>query len=118
MAFEIVNPTLIENTTMQKYINNQGVFRTYHITPVNGYVLHDKARDYTNIDEETMEEVLVLGYTRGTATCAANYDFTTNPREFYAVPESDVPDPENQIFSGGGGNHEVANVENGESVTE
>lgn len=97
--------TLITNTTMEKvYVD--GVHTVYYITPISGYVLHDQKRDWMETDFDTMEETLKLGYTRGTASCAANYDFAANPREFYAVPETDVP--ADQIFGGGGNNdHEV-----------
>ena len=115
--YPIVNPSLIENTTMQKGIDENGVHRNYLFTPIPGYVIHDNESDYMGLDPVTGEDVLVLGYTRGTVTCGANYNFTANPREFYAVPESDVPDPENQIF-GGGGNHEIMSTENGETETE
>ena len=104
ITYEDVNPTLIENTTMRKSFLD-GVHRTFVITPVDGYVLHDKARDWTDIDPITGEEVLYRGYTTGTASCAASYDFTANPREFYAVPESEVP--ADQIFGGGDNDHEV-----------
>ena len=106
MAFSYVdvNPTLIPNTTMQKRLLD-GVDYQYLITANDGYVLHDQKRDWTETDPDTEEEILVRGYTRGTATCAANYDFTANPREFYAVLENTVP--ENQIFGGGDNDHEV-----------
>lgn len=100
MALELVTPTLIENTTMYKYLNSEGIHKTYRITPNDGYVLHDKSRDWTDLETEELK----LGYTTGTASCAANYDFTVNPREFYAVPENSVP--ADQIF-GGGNDHEV-----------
>lgn len=100
--YEDVTPAY-ENTTMKKlYID--GVHRTYNITPVSGYVLHDKGRDWSVINPETEEETYYLGYTTGTASCPANYDFTANPREFYAVPADSVP--ADQIF-GGGNDHEV-----------
>lgn len=111
-----VIPSSIENTTMKKGINENGVHKNYTITPIPGYVLHDKANDYTMPDPETMEEVLVLGYARGTVSCGANYDFVANPREFYAVPETDVP--ADQIFGGGNNDHEVMSAENGETATE
>lgn len=109
MAFEIINPTLIPNTDMQKYINSNGVFRGYYITPTDGYVLHDSGYDYieTVVDEITGEEteVLKFGYRRTTASCGYNYDFATSTvtdengntftaygtRQFFAVPESSVP---------------------------
>lgn len=105
-TYEDVIPTLIENTTMQKRLLD-GVHRTYRITPNEGYVLHDKERDWYELDPETgMEsEEVTLGYTTGTATCAANYDFTANPREFYAVPENSVP--ADQIFGGENNDHEI-----------
>ena len=117
VIFEPVNPTLVPNTTMVKGVVD-GVHKNYRITPIPGYVLHDNESDYTGIDPVTGDAVLVLGFNRGTCSCAANYDFAVNPREFYVIPESEVPDPENQIFGGGSGNHEVASTENGETVTE
>lgn len=98
-----VIPSLVENTTMQIRVVD-GVPRSYWITPVPGYVLHDNGRDWTDEDPETGEEIVKLGFTRGTATCGANYDFTANPREFYAALESEVP--ADQIF-GGSNDHEV-----------
>ena len=90
ITYEEVNPTLIPNTTMVKGLVD-GVHRNYRITPVDGYVLHDNETDYPGLDPETGEEVVMLGFTRGTCSCAANYDFSANPREFYAVPEESVP---------------------------
>ena len=92
-------PAIIENTAMQEMYSN-GVLRGYSITPIEGYVLHDKGMDVPVIDEETGVETgeVLLGYRRTTASCAANYDFVTNPREFYAVLESSVP--ADQIFGG------------------
>ena len=101
---EDVTP-IYANTTMQKvYVD--GVHQQYAITPVDGYVLHDQKRDWYDIDPETEEEILMLGYTTGTASCAVNYDFVANPREFYAVLASSVP--ADQIFGGGNNNnHEI-----------
>lgn len=104
ITYEDVTPTLIPNTTMQKGVVD-GVHRNYIIRPVDGYVLHDKGRDWTVEDEETGEEIVVRGYTSGQASCGANYDFTANPREFWAELESDVP--ADQIFSGSNPDHEV-----------
>lgn len=104
MTYEPVNPSLVANTTMERGLRD-GVPRSYYITPNAGYVLHDNTRDWSDFDPDTMEEVLFLGYTRGTASCAASYDFATNPREFYAVPETDVP--ADQIFGLPNNEHEV-----------
>ncbi len=108
---ENVTPSYIENTTMQK-VYMDGIHRTYEITPVSGYVLHDRASDWD--DPMTGYE---RGYTVGTCSCAANYDFTPRAvtvtdrngvsmevtgygdREFFAIPENTAP--ENNIFGGG-----------------
>ena len=103
-----VIPSLIENTVMSLTYKD-GVPSTYNIAPASGYVLHDKNYDMPVFDMDTMTETgeYILGYRTSAASCAANYDFTANPREFYAVPENDVP--ADQIFGGGGNNdHEIA----------
>jgi hypothetical protein len=92
-TYEDVIPTKIENTTMQKRLLN-GVHRTYLITPNEGYILHDNIDEY---EDEFGERT--LHFARGTCSCAANYDFDANPREFYAIPESEAP--ENAYIYGG-----------------
>ena len=121
ITYEDVNPTLIPNTTMQKSLNN-GVHRSYVITPCDGYVLRDKANDTPIFDEITGEEIGVkFNYASMGASCGANYDFTplqvTDENgvthtaygaqcEFFARLESEVP--ADQIFGGGNNNdHEV-----------
>ena len=95
---------LIANTVMHKGFNDDGVHKTYRIAPAEGYILHDNTLDWYDTDPETMEEVLKLGFARGTKSCGANYDFIENSREFYAIPDNgDIP--EDQIF--GGTDHEV-----------
>lgn len=83
---EPITPSLIANTSMVKGILN-GVHETYEITPNENYVLHDKGMDEEVFDPNTLQPTgeIKLGFRRSTATCAANYDFATNPREFYAV---------------------------------
>ena len=111
-TYEDVTPSLIDNTTMQKMFID-GVHKVYVIGAIDGYVLHDKSYDFGALDpefggplfDEEGNEVMLPGYTSGTVTCAANYNFVTNPREFYAVPEDSVP--ADQIFGGTGGNHEI-----------
>ena len=93
-TYEDVIPPIVENTIMRKMYMD-GVFRVYTIAPAEGYVLHDSTYDYPDIDGN-----LVIGYRRSEGTCAANYDFDANPREFYAVPENEVPG--DQIFENGG----------------
>lgn len=99
-VYEDVNPTLIENTTMQRVLRD-GVHLIYRITPNEDYVLHDKALDYLDPEDLT---ITIPGYTTATCTCAAAYDFTENAREFYAVLAADVP--ADQIF-GANNEHET-----------
>ena len=111
---EEINPTLIPNTIMHKRIYN-GVHNGYTVKPISGYVLHDQARDWTDTDMDTMEDVLYRGYTRGEASFGVNYDFDNTTiidgytaygsREFFARPESEAP--ADQIFGGVGNDHEV-----------
>ena len=105
LVFEDVIPSLIPNTTMKKGILD-GVHKNYQITPNENYVLHDKNYDEEVIDPVTLMPTgeIKLGFRRTMASCAANYDFVTNPREFYTVLENDVP--ADQIY-GGGNNHEI-----------
>lgn len=107
VTYEAVIPAPIENTTVKKAFLN-GVATVYYISANDGYVLHDNVLDvYEEFDATTGEPIgePVLGYSEGTKSCGINYDWDANPREFYAVLRSSVP--ENQIFSGGGNDHEV-----------
>lgn len=107
VTFEDLNPTLIPNTTMQKILVD-GRHTQYGITPIEGYVLHDKNLDlYMDFDEEGngIGDV-ILGFYSGTTTVRYDYDFTANPREFYAVLESEVPEGA-EIFNVPSSDHEV-----------
>ena len=78
--FKIIENPLIPNTDMKISLFD-GVEKSYYISPKEGYKLHAKeldSKDY--ITGET-----VLGFTAGTKTCGFDYDFETNPRDFYAV---------------------------------
>jgi hypothetical protein len=102
MAYQPVTP-VYENTTMDgSYMD--GVLKSYRISPIDGYVLHDNTLDWDDEDQETGEVTHVLGYTKGSSTMGVNYNFVANPREFYAVPENSVP--ADQIFGGGNNEHE------------
>ena len=117
LTYEVITPSPMENGTVTKVFLD-GVHGTYQVAPNAGYVLHDKARDYADIDPDTMEETPKLGYTTGYATCGANYAFTPvivtdengvaftayGSREFAARLATDVP--ADQIF-GGNNDHEV-----------
>lgn len=103
MANITVEP-IIENTTMQIYENNAGVQLVYRIYPVEGYVLHDSRKDYTDIDTETGEEVVKEGFATYGVSVPISYDFVANPYNLYTKLASEVP--ADQIF-GGNNEHEV-----------
>lgn len=78
---------LIPNITIKKrYID--GVFKVYVIEPNDGYTLHDKNLDVEEMDNSTMLPTgnIILGFYTGVTTVKYDYDFTANPREFYASP--------------------------------
>lgn len=129
MAREIVNPTLIENTITEKYINSSGVHKAYYISPVEGYVLHDNRCDNEVLDPVTLMPTgeILYRYATGSTSVGKNYDFDTvvadtitdidgntiavnkvGAFEFFVVPASAIP--ENQIY-GGGNDHEVMTEE-------
>ena len=84
ITYEVVNPSPIENATVRKVFNN-GVQGSYYINANEGYVLHDKVLDDVELDDEGNETGnIILGYSEGTKSCGANYDWAENPREFYA----------------------------------
>lgn len=95
VTYEEITPTLIPNTTVEKMFRD-GVHRQHRITPDDGYVLHNNVRDWTRQDEETGEEILYRGYSTVHSSVPANYDFSENPNELYAVPADSVP--AEQIF--------------------
>lgn len=87
-TYEKVTPTPIANTTIERAFAD-GVHKRYCITPNNGYILHDTDYDrHYDIEGDELTEP-ILGFGKATVSCAANYDFTANPRQFYAVPEDE-----------------------------
>ena len=98
MEFKKATP-ILENTNMIRVIGDNGIATNYRIEPIKGYVLHDKIMDDNEYDDEgNVIRLIALGYRRSEASVTINYDFETNPREFYTVLETEVP--ENQIFGG------------------
>lgn len=110
MAFTYETATpIIPNTTMRKRLRD-GVFVQYLITPNEGYVLHDTAYDMPQIDQDTGEEYIILGYRTTEGGVAARYDFATGTmldeagntvtyygdRQLYTKLATEVP--EDQIF--------------------
>lgn len=84
--------TKIPNTIMRKRFFNDSEI-TYCIEPNEGYVLHDKLYDVPILDETTLEETgkVILGFRKSTATVPVGYDFELNPRQFYAILETEKP---------------------------
>ena len=85
ITYENVIPSPIENTTVKKLLVD-GIHKTYNITANAGYVLHDNTLDYFKIDENgNITNELVLDYTTEMTSCRWDYDFATNPRDFFAI---------------------------------
>lgn len=111
VTYENMETPIIPNTSMQKYFID-GVHKGYTIRPVAGYVIHDKNRDWPDINPDTTEKTLRRGYTTGEASCHVSYDFAVSTisdengqtfeaygaREFAARPVNSVP--ADQIFGG------------------
>lgn len=92
-----------ENTTMQKVFIN-GVHKLYEIAPIEGYVLHNKELDMIR-EDEFGNQYTELWYTSTVAQCRYDYDFVSNPDEFYAVPISEID--ENCILGVPDNDHEI-----------
>lgn len=93
IIYEEIKPSPITNTTAIKGFVD-GVHRNIRITPNEGYVLHDKSLDYyMDYDKEGngIGDVILVFY-EGTRSVRYDYDFAANPREFYAVLESEMPE--------------------------
>lgn len=115
-----MNNISIPNVIITPIIHN-GTLRGYDLAPINGYVLHDNAGDYEEVDMFTQEPTgrIIFTYSVGSCSCGANYDFSTvtvtdengvnhtayGSREFFARPRTEVP--ENQIYSGSNNTREI-----------
>lgn len=107
ITYETVTPSPVENATVRKMMSD-GVHRQFFINPNEGYLLHDKELDFSRIiDFDTMAEETYLGFTTGLCSCFRTYDWDTNPREFYCVPDNGSI-PTDQIFGGTNNDHEIA----------
>jgi hypothetical protein len=106
ITYEEMKPSLIANAAVKKGLLN-GVHKLYDLNANKGYVLHDNMLDEGVIDPDTLEPTgkIKKGYYTGTRSVRYDYDFTTNPREFYAVLENSVPS--DQIFNVPSGDHEI-----------
>lgn len=97
-------PQITNSTVTPYYSQTSGELITYQIRANYGYVLHDSELDILDIDPFTEEEISRLaGFTSATCSCSADYDWEANPREFYAIFESEIP--ANQIFGGNYNDH-------------
>ena len=82
---------IIENTIMQERYNDNGELINYVISPIEGYLLHEKSRDEMIVDEQGNDTgEIKKGFTSGIITVLVNYDFDINNREIYAVKESEI----------------------------
>lgn len=82
----------IENCTITEFYVS-GVLRAYKIKANDGYVLHDGVLDIVETDPWTNEEVSRIPcFTEATCSCPASYDWDANPREFYAILKTEVPE--------------------------
>ena len=83
--------TLLPNLIIRSHFND-GVLKYYQIYPVDGYVLRIPELDEYEMDEEgnyvldeNGEYISVMPYrSYGGATAMPNYDWTTNPNNYYA----------------------------------
>lgn len=131
ITYEDIIPTLVPNTSMVRGLVD-GVARNIRIYPEDGYVLHLKRDDGSDIDPETGEEFVVLRFCSGMKSVNINYDFSVKVQdtytytdengnditipiekigaeEIFTLPESIVPTA--QIFGGGNNNHEVMSTD-------
>lgn len=100
-----VIPTLLENTTMRKRVTD-GVDKTYQITPIEGYLLHDSRADDIDYDEEGNVINVTLRYKSSTSSCTI-VQFNNNTYDIYAVPADSVP-ADSILSEPGNGDHEIA----------
>ncbi len=103
MGFRNTTP-IIPNTTMQIFSNTNGDDTAYKITPVAGYVIHNKVRDRIEYDGNGNIISKTLGFVPAPTTCSINYDFTTHElqlengetvtvygeKEYFTMPESEM----------------------------
>lgn len=78
---------LLPNLYLQGVLKD-GVLQYYVIYPCEGYVLHVPSGDFIGPDPDG-NEVCEPYYTWGGGTVARDYDFTTNPEGYEAVPYQD-----------------------------
>lgn len=86
--------SFIENATMKRrfYENSTEVMK-YRISPVEGYVLHDKRLDEIVMDEDGNETGEIRPGFRpypNYVSVGGNYDFDINEYEFYCVPADSI----------------------------
>lgn len=109
IEYQEVTPTSIPNTVMKTGYYN-GVHKVYTITPIEGYVLHDKARDWQGDPVIGEENRVYRGFGTTVASCGPAYDFSPVEvqyidangitvtvtaygagREFFAIPADSAP---------------------------
>ena len=82
--------TIIENTTMQKMIDEKtNELIAYRITPNEGFKLHSETRDNEIFDPNTLESTgkIELGFVNypSFVQVGYNYDFEINESQLYTI---------------------------------
>lgn len=85
-----------ENTTMREIRDKNHNIIAYDIAPIYGYVLHNVTFDSYEYNPETKEqgESISFGYSPGSCSVEATYDFETNPYEIYAKKKEELEENE------------------------
>lgn len=87
-TYETVTPSPIDNTTVEKGFNNDGVFKLYRIQAVEGYVLHDNRVDVPSLDDEGNETgEIEQWFKTGSTTVSASCDFTVRTNGTYTYTD-------------------------------
>jgi formylmethanofuran:tetrahydromethanopterin formyltransferase len=86
------------NNIISEARERNGQVVSYKLRPADGYKLHEKLIDQSQLDDAGNETGKIkCGYTTGFVTVGANYDWEANPRKIYAIPidaEDEIIDKE------------------------
>lgn len=88
--------SIYDNTLMKEIRNDENITTGYDISPIDGYVLHNKVLDEYEYDEDTGEPLKLIsrGYSPSSSSVEPDYDFAENPSEIYAIKKEDVEENE------------------------
>ena len=97
---ELATDIIFPNISVYRQFRD-GVHNGYKITANKGYVMYDAAANNMDYDEEGNPFPVTYYYTLVYAPLSANFNNFT----WVAVPRDSVP--EDMIFGGGNGDHEI-----------